>query len=87
MTLLICLILISTFSFLSAFSQSSVWKIKGNGNEIYIGGAIHRLRDKDYPLPNEYYNAYNKSEILVTESDGSKLEDPENFKKLQKVSL
>ncbi|MBK5194227.1 MAG: TraB/GumN family protein, partial [Flavobacteriaceae bacterium] len=28
-----------------------------------------------------------KLEILVTESDGSKLEDPENLKKLQKVSL
>ena len=42
---------------------------EGNGTKVYIGGTIHKMRQTDYPLPNEYYRAYNNSDILVTDVD------------------
>ena len=53
----------------SCFSQSSVWKIEGNGTQMYVGGSIHILREKDYPLPEAFETAFNKSKILVLEVD------------------
>lgn len=70
-----------------SFSQSSVWMAQGNGTKLYIGGTIHKLRETDYPLPDEYYQAYNNSAILVTESDGSKLADSSNFQRFQGFAL
>lgn len=57
----VCLfIFLFQFIFISVFSQSSVWKIEGKGTKIYVGGSIHILRDKDFSLPEEFYEAYNK---------------------------
>jgi hypothetical protein len=75
------------FCFIPSFSQSSVWLIEGNDSKIYVGGTIHRLREKDYPLPKEFYDAYNHSEILVTESDDTQHNTAVNAKKLRDVTL
>ncbi|NQY94638.1 MAG: TraB/GumN family protein, partial [Campylobacteraceae bacterium] len=39
------------------FAQTSIWKIQKNDEIIYLGGTIHLLRAKDYPLPIEYEKA------------------------------
>ncbi|WP_167616874.1 TraB/GumN family protein [Maribellus sediminis] len=68
---------------LAANSQSSVWKVEGNNTEFYIGGSFHILRNQDYPLPNEFYEAYDKSEILTTEMDMNEMNNPANALKVQ----
>lgn len=73
--IILFLVLFQNF-FNAAYSQSSVWTIEGNGTKIYIGGSIHLLREQDYPLPVQYENAFNQSDILVLETDIN----PENLK-------
>lgn len=58
------------------FAQTSVWKVQKNEDIIYLGGTIHLLRTKDYPLPKEYNQAYNKSDILYFETDLEALNQP-----------
>ena len=51
------------------FSETSLWKISKNGNELYLGGTIHVLKKEDYPLPIEFSNAFKKSDKLVFETN------------------
>ncbi len=53
---------------------SSVWIAEKDGNRIYLAGTIHLLREKDYPLPDVFEQAYIDSKKMVYElppgSDG-----------------
>jgi len=52
------------------YAKSSVWKISNENNaSIYVGGTIHLLRESDYPLPKEYNQSYQESDIIVFETD------------------
>lgn len=76
-----CTILLALFILLISFpvfSQSSVYVIEGKGTKIYVGGSIHKLREKDFPLPGEFFNALDNSELLVLETDIAEVNDPEN---------
>jgi len=55
----------------SATAQTSLWKITDpkSGNFIYLGGTIHLLRESDYPMPQQFDQAFNESEMLVFETD------------------
>lgn len=55
-------------------SQSSVWMVTSGSNRIYLGGAIHLLRESDYPIPQVFERAYKDSTKLVLEL---KMEDAE----------
>lgn len=84
------LFLISTILLLygfPVFSQSFVWKIKGKGTEFYIGGSVHILRDQDYPLPKEFYEAYDHSDILTTELDMNEMNNSSNATKIQQALM
>jgi len=48
---------------------SSVWKVSGNGNTLFLGGSVHVLRAMDYPLPKEFDQAFSHSTMLVLETD------------------
>jgi uncharacterized protein len=72
----IFLIILIHFFSVSGFSQSSVWTIEGKGTKMYVGGSIHILREQDYPLPDEFEQAFENSDNLVLEVDIS----PENQK-------
>jgi len=74
-------------SFFSGFSQTTVWKIEGNGNEFYVGGSIHILRDQDYPLPKAFDEAYNSADIITTELDMQEMNNPENGMKMQQALM
>lgn len=54
---------------------SSVWAAEKDGHTIYVAGTIHLLREKDYPLPDVFEQAYKNSRRLVfelpPESEGS----------------
>lgn len=74
-------LIIAFISFLilcsSIQADTSVWKVSKNGAELYLGGTCHILRDSDYPLPEEFDQAYAKSEIIVFETDIGKMNTPE----------
>lgn len=46
---------------------SSVWAVEKDGRTIYLAGTIHLLREKDYPLPAVFEQAYKDSRKLVFE--------------------
>ena len=73
---LILIMLIAVTFINVSYTQTSVWKVEGKGNIMYVAGTVHLLREKDYPLPVEFDSAYSRSEVLVFEADIEKLEDP-----------
>jgi uncharacterized protein YbaP (TraB family) len=71
------IIFLSFFIFTSGFAQTSVWKITNNkGSSIYLGGTVHLLSPKDYPLPKEFDTAYKNSESIAIEADIEQMESP-----------
>jgi len=46
-----------------------VWKVTSGPNVLYLGGSIHALKSKDYPLPAAYNRAFDASDRLVCEVD------------------
>lgn len=68
-------------------AQSSVWKLEGKGNTVYIGGTMHLLSAEDYPLPPEFDSAYARSEVLVFEADLKKMEEPAMMQKVMMMAM
>lgn len=69
----------------TAQGGSPVWKITNDGDSehtLFMGGTIHILGKTDYPLPQAFDLAYDKSQILVFETDIAKAQDPEFSRKL-----
>lgn len=68
---------LSSLFCLNIFASSSVWKVSKNSSYIYIGGTVHVLSKNDYPLPSAFLKAYNDSQILVFETNGKKMQEPQ----------
>ena len=58
------------------FAGSAVWKIEKGNSKIYIGGTVHVLSKKDYPLPKPYEKAYKDSGVLVFETNLNEMKTP-----------
>ena len=56
-----------------SFADTSVWVASAGGHKVYLGGTIHMLRAWDFPLPAEFDQAYQKSSIIVFETELGKL--------------
>lgn len=56
---------------------ASVWKVTSDEHSLYIGGTIHILAPEDYPLPQEYEQAFALASIIVFETDMSAVSSPE----------
>jgi uncharacterized protein YbaP (TraB family) len=65
-----------------AVAESSVWKIEKGGNSLYLGGSVHILREEDYPLPGEFDLAFDRSDMLVLETDIEQLNNPEVLRRI-----
>jgi len=51
-------------------ASGCIWKITGpSGGTLYLGGSIHALRSRDYPLPSGYNHAFDASSRLALEVD------------------
>jgi uncharacterized protein YbaP (TraB family) len=61
----------------AGFAQSAVWELSRNGNTLYLGGSVHILREEDFPLPEEFDAALDRSGILILEADVERVSDPE----------
>ena len=56
-------------------ADTSVWVASSGVSKIYLGGTVHLLRPEDYPLPEEYEQAYIDSQRLFFETDVSSMND------------
>ena len=68
-SLLLCLAL-------PAAADSSVWVVSKAGRQLFIGGTIHLLSEADYPLPDEFSQAYARADRLVFETDIAATQTP-----------
>lgn len=59
------------FSVTTTHAKSPVWKVSKGDKFLFIGGTIHLLSKKDYPLPAGFDVAFQLSEELVFETDVS----------------
>ena len=62
---------------LPAHAQSPVWKVEKDARLMFIGGTMHVLTARDYPLPSAFETAYQQSGRLIFETDMAKLESPQ----------
>ena len=62
---------------LIAHAETSLWRVSKEKNSLLIGGSVHLLSSADYPLPDEYEQAFRESELLVLETDMDALSKPE----------
>lgn len=74
---LICLVLVAP-----SYAKSPVWKVSKGDDFVYLGGTIHLLSEKDYPLPKAFQVAYAETDTVVLETDIQGLEAPELQQKL-----
>ncbi|MEN0035783.1 MAG: TraB/GumN family protein [Cellvibrio sp.] len=65
------------FASVAANADTSLYEVSKGAQKIYLGGTIHVLRASDYPLPAEFEQAYEKSDVLVLETDMKKASSPE----------
>jgi uncharacterized protein YbaP (TraB family) len=70
-----------------AIAESSIWTVQKGASITYLGGTCHLLRQSDFPLPKEFYTAYNASDILIFETDLSKLKDPPTQQLLMSTAM
>jgi len=75
---LLVLALVPTIS----FAKAPVWKVSKDDQYLYIGGTIHVLSKKDYPLPSAFDTAFDDSALVIFETDIAGLSSPANQAKL-----
>lgn len=66
-------------------AKSAVWKAEKNGQVLYLGGTVHMLTEKDFPLPEEFLTAYTASDTVVFEIDIDELNSPALQQKLTQI--
>lgn len=72
-SLALCLLLLASTA---AQAQAPVWAIEKDGGLMYLGGTLHLLTPRDYPLPSAIETAYRQAERVVFETDIGKLKKP-----------
>lgn len=60
---------------LPAQADAPVWQASKGDSTVFLGGTIHLLRARDYPLPAAFETAYQASDRLFFEIDQSQLAD------------
>ena len=58
-----------------ATADSAVWQVNSGSNTVFLGGTVHLLRPSDYPLPEEYEQAYQASSEIYFETDLTAMAD------------
>ena len=55
------------------WAEAAVWRATDGESTVYLGGTVHLLRPEDYPLPEEFDQAYEGSSELFFETDISSM--------------
>ena len=74
------LILFLVFTAAGVGAESSVWVASSSKATVYLAGSFHMLRASDYPLPAEFFRAYNDSRKIIFEVPPGETESPEYMK-------
>lgn len=74
--------LVISFFITTVQADTPVWRVSKGDKHLFIGGTIHLLSPKDYPLPEAFDAAYKQSKLLVTEADMQKMQDPNYQQKM-----
>lgn len=82
MTLIKALTLSASLIMSIGLQAASVWKVSNEQHSLYIGGTIHVLTQKDYPLAKEYDLAYQASDKVIFETDMQTASSPEFAQKM-----
>lgn len=67
-----------------ADAETSLWKISKAQHHVLLGGTMHLLSPSDYPLPDEFEQAFRESAVLVLETDLAALSRPETKEIIRK---
>lgn len=71
----------------SAQAKSSVWLIEKDGKQLYLGGTVHVLTAKDYPLPTEFDEAFAAADTIVFETDILALQQVDTQMKMMQAMM
>ena len=71
------LVLFILFTASGAQAESSVWVASSSKATIYLAASFHMLRASDYPLPAEFFTAYQDSRKIIFEVVPGETESPE----------
>jgi uncharacterized protein YbaP (TraB family) len=82
MTLIKVLTLSTSLLLSLGLQAAAVWKVSNDQHSLYIGGTIHVLTPKDYPLAKEYNLAYQAADKVIFETDMEAVSSPEFGQKM-----
>ena len=71
------LLLFILFTASGVQAESSVWVVSSSKATVYLVGSFHMLRASDYPLPAEFFTAYQASRKIIFEVPPGEMESPE----------
>ena len=83
----VALILFILFTASGVGAESSVWVAKSSKATVYLAGSFHMLRASDYPLPAEFFRAYNDSRKIIFEVPPGETESPEYMEKFLSLAI
>jgi len=58
-----------------AATHTSLWKIQGEKNAVYLLGSVHVLKEESYPLPAAMEAAYKDCQVVAFEADLDEMKD------------
>ena len=70
-----------------AQAESSVWAANSSKATVYFAGSFHMLRASDYPLPAEFFSAYQDSQKVIFEVPPGEMEKLENAEKFLSAAI
>ena len=68
-------------------AETSLFEITKGDQVLYLGGTIHLLRNSDFPLPDEFEQAYGRAQKLVLETDMQTASSPEFGQKMAQAMM
>jgi uncharacterized protein YbaP (TraB family) len=81
------LILFLVFTAAGVQAESSVWVASSSKANVYLAGSFHMLRASDYPLPAEFFTAYQDSRKIIFEVPPGEMERPEYMGKFLSAAM
>lgn len=81
------LVLFILFTASDVQAESSVWVASSSKATVYLAGSFHMLRASDYPLPAEFFTAYQDSRKIIFEVPPGEMERPEYMGKFLSAAI
>jgi uncharacterized protein YbaP (TraB family) len=83
----VALVLFILFTASGVWAESSVWLVRSSKANVYLAGSFHMMRASDYPLPAEFFTAYQESRKIIFEVPPGETESPEYMEKFLSLAI